>query len=197
MSAYRLGDLVLLHLNEHEKSLILNKHPNTLGSKYILAQQKRPQDNLNLITKLVVEYRKTIKDLLPPDITESTLIHVRLGDVVAGYQSHEIMKRPLSVECLKLLTATDSNKKYVIGQCFFAEPSSRNIEECVEKSELYLRSVLNEIQAEYFNSGNADIDLCCAVSSKLFVQGKGFYSQLIVDIRKRLNLPSIECSTIS
>ena len=107
------------------------------------------------------------------------------------------MKRPLSVECLKLLTATDSNKKYVIGQCFFAEPSSRNIEECVEKSELYLRSVLNEIQAEYFNSGNADIDLCCAVSSKLFVQGKGFYSKLIVDIRKRLNLPSIECSITS
>jgi len=55
--------------------------------------------------------------------------------------------------------------------------------------------VINELQAEYFNSGNADIDLCCAVKSKLFIQGMGYFSKLIVEIRKKLNLSSIETST--
>ena len=40
---------------------------------------------------------------------------------------------------------------------------------------------MNELEAEYFVANNADIDLCCDVKSKIFVQGKGFFSQLIVD----------------
>jgi len=51
---------------------------------------------------------------------------------------------------------------------------------------------MNELNAEHFDSVNADIDLCCAVKSKLFIQGKGYYSKLIVEIRKKLNLQSIE-----
>ena len=47
--------------------------------------------------------------------------------------------------------------------------------------------MINELEAEYFVSNNADIDLCCAVKSKVFVQGKGFFSRLIVEIRKKLN----------
>jgi hypothetical protein len=48
------------------------------------------------------------------------------------------------------------------------------------------------LRAEYFDSGNADIDLYCAVKSKIFIQGKGYFSKLIVEIRKRLNLYCIE-----
>jgi hypothetical protein len=52
--------------------------------------------------------------------------------------------------------------------------------------------VINELHAEHFNSNNADIDLCCAIKSKLFIQGRGFFSKLIVEIRKKLNLDNIE-----
>ena len=38
ISSYRLGDLVLLHLSESEQNDILDDHPNTIGSEYILAK---------------------------------------------------------------------------------------------------------------------------------------------------------------
>lgn len=36
ISSYRLGDLVLLNLNENEENEILTDYPNSIGSKYIL-----------------------------------------------------------------------------------------------------------------------------------------------------------------
>ena len=58
-----------------------------------------------------------------------------------------------------------------------------------------IKNVINELKAEHFNSEDADIDLCCAIKSKIFVQGRGFFSKLIVEIRKKLNLLNIETST--
>jgi hypothetical protein len=196
ISSYRLGDLVMLDLGKNEINKILTEHPNSIGSKYILEKRKNTRcNNIDLITKIVMEYTAQNLDSLPKNITDSTLIHLRLGDVVAGNQWHEKIKRPLEVEYIKSLVSNDSNPKYVIGKCFFAAPSSKNYEECINKSNEYLHNVINELQAEYFNSGNADIDLCCGVKSKLFIQGKGFFSKLIVEIRKKLNLNSIETST--
>jgi hypothetical protein len=196
ISSYRLGDLVLLDLTKNEKRQILMQHPNSIGSKYILEKRtNRFCDNINLITKIVMEHTVQNLDFLPKNITDSTLIHLRLGDVVAGNEWHEKIKRPLEVDYLKSLVSNDTNPKYVIGKCFFAGPSSTNYQECIDKSNEYLHNVINELQAEYFNSGNADIDLCCAVKCKLFIQGRGFFSKLIVEIRKRLNLNSIETKT--
>jgi hypothetical protein len=196
ISSYRLGDLVLLDLGENEKNKILMEHPNSIGSKYILEKRNNTHcNNIDLITKIVMKDILQNLEFLPKNITDSTLIHLRLGDVVAGNEWHEKLKRPLEVEYIKSLVSNDSNPKYVIGKCFFAELSSTNYEECINKSNEYLHNVINELQAEYFNSGNADIDLCCGVKSKLFIQGKGFFSKLIVEIRKRLNLNSIETTT--
>jgi hypothetical protein len=196
ISSYRLGDLVMLNLDENEKNEILMEHPISIGSKYILEKRNNTSyNNIDLITKIVMEHIEQNLHLLPKNITDSTLIHLRLGDVVAGNEWHEKLKRPLEVDYIKSLVSNDTNPKYVIGKCFFARPSSINYEECINKSNEYLHNVINELQAEYFNSGNADIDLCCGVKSKLFIQGRGFFSKLIVEIRKKLNLSSIETST--
>ena len=196
ISSYRLGDLVLLELDENEKNEILSDHPNSLGSKYILEKRNNSSsNNIDMITKLVLEHGEQNLERLPKDILDSTLIHLRLGDVVAGNEWHEKIKRPIDVDCIKSLIADDTNKKYVIGKCFFAKPSSKNYEECIKLSNDYLQNVINEFQAEHFNSGDADIDLCCAVKSKLFIQGRGYFSQLIVEIRKKLKLDTIETST--
>jgi hypothetical protein len=40
ISSYRLGDLVLLHLNDHETNQILTEHPDSIASKYILEKRK-------------------------------------------------------------------------------------------------------------------------------------------------------------
>jgi hypothetical protein len=197
ISSYRLGDLVMLDLGENEQNKIIMEHPNSIGSKYILEKRNNThRNNIDLITKIVMEHIVQNLEFLPKNITDSTLIHLRLGDVVAGNEWHEKIKRPLEVEYIKSLVLNDSNPKYVIGKCFFAETSSTNYEECINKSNEYLHNVINELQAEYFNSGNADIDLCCGVKSKIFIQGRGFFSKLIVEIRKKLNLNSIETSTI-
>jgi len=197
ISSYRLGDLVMLDLGENEQNKIIMEHPNSIGSKYILEKRNNThRNNIDLITKIVMEHIVQNLEFLPKNITDSTLIHLRLGDVVAGNEWHEKIKRPLEVEYIKSLVLNDSNPKYVIGKCFFAETSSTNYEECINKSNEYLHNVVNELQAEYFNSGNADIDLCCGVKSKIFIQGRGFFSKLIVEIRKKLNLNSIETSTI-
>jgi hypothetical protein len=195
ISSYRLGDLVLLELNESEKCEILNEHPNSIGSKYILEKRINNElNNIDLITKIVMENIEQNLHLLPKNITDSTLIHLRLGDVISGNEWHEKKKRPLDINYLKSLTESDINPKYVIGKCFFAKTSSTNYEECINASDQYLNNVLNELNAEYFNSGNADIDLYCAIKSKIFIQGKGYFSKLIVEIRKKLNLYCIETS---
>ncbi len=106
--------------------------------------------------------------------TESIVIHLRLGDVVAGNEYHEKQKRPLAVEYLKKRIANDTSKRYVIGKAFFAKTSSTNYDECTRLSDSYLQNVVDELQAEHLKSESADIDLCCAVKAKLFIQGRVF-----------------------
>jgi hypothetical protein len=198
ISYYRLGDLVLLHLSPEEERKLLDNHPNTIGSSYIHSREVNAAyvNKIKLITDIVVEYSKANRHLLPTDINNSVVIHVRLGDVVAGTTHHESVKRPHSIQYLQeKLNDCGDLKRYVIGACFFAESSSTNVDECRDKSNLYLNAVLNETNATHLNSGVADIDLCSGVLAKQFIQGKGFFSQLIVNIRKDLNLPSIECNT--
>jgi hypothetical protein len=175
ISSYRLGDLLFVGLSENEINEILTEYPNSIGAKYILEKSKNIySNNIDIITNIVLQHIEENLDFLPKNITDSTLIHLRLGDVVAGNEWHEKLKRPLEVNYIKSLLANDTNQKYVIGKCFFAKPSSTNYEECITLSNEYLHNVINELQAEHFNSGNADIDLCCAVKSKLFIQGRGF-----------------------
>lgn len=196
ISSYRLGDVVLLNIDERDVNQLLSDHPNSIGGKYILEKRNNNcLDNIDLITKIVIENIEDNLDLLPSNITESTVIHLRLGDVVAGNEWHEKIKRPLDVDYIKSLVSNDTNPKYVIGKCFFAAGSSTNYDECIQSSNEYLYNVINEVDAEYFNSGNADIDLYCAVKSKIFIQGRGFFSKLIVEIRKKLGLVSIETTT--
>ena len=198
ISIYRLGDLIMLNnLCEYEENQILKDYPNSFGSKYILEKKNNnTANNIDIITKIVLECIEQKSIFLPKDISDSTLIHVRLGDVVAGNTWHEKEKRPLQIDYIKSLLINDNNKKYIIGKCFFAMYSSTNYDECIHASNEYLQNVINEINAEHFNSGNADIDLCCAVKSKIFIQGKGYFSKLIVEIRKKLNLNSIETDII-
>ena len=54
------------------------------------------------IFKTSREYQNYL-DLLPKNITESTVIHLRLGDVIAGNEWHEKLKRPLEVNHIKSL----------------------------------------------------------------------------------------------
>ena len=96
ISSYRLGDLVFdNNLTENEKEEILKDYPNSIGSKYIFLKNNNDGNNIDIITEIVLEHMEQNLDFLPKDISDSTLIHLRLGDVVAGNEWHEKIKRPL------------------------------------------------------------------------------------------------------
>lgn len=196
ISSYRLGDLVLLQLDEDSVNLLLNDHPRSIGAEYIFKKKRNPtKNNIEIMTEIALRRIHIYLPQLPADISESTVIHLRLGDVVAGNEWHEKIKRPIDIDTLNQVLEPYPEKRYVIGKCFFASTSSTNYKECVEASETYLQKVVERLGAFQFDSGNSDVDFCCAIRSKLFVQGKGHFSKLIVEIRKILNLPSIETST--
>ena len=192
ISSYRLGDLVMVTLNNNEENELKTDFPDSIGAEYIL-KRKQLRNDIDTIIDIVKERIKKYENLFPADIENSTVIHLRLGDVVSGNEIHEKQKRPLDIEYYKNII-DPTQKIYVIGKCFFAKPSSKNYDECIQKSKSYQESILKTFNAELFDSNSADIDLCFAVKSKLFIQGKGYYSALITEIRKKLNLKTIETS---
>lgn len=193
ISSYILGDLVLLHLNDIEKQEILTQRPDSIGGIYILETRNNTLlNNIDIITKIVMENIETYAHFLPNDISESTLVHLRLGDFIAENERHEKLKRPLSIKHIKsLISNTNTNKTYVICKCVFAKTSSTNYDECIFLSYVYMQNVINALNATHFNSDNTDIDLYCSVKAKVFVQGRGYFSKLIVEIRKKLGLFTI------
>ena len=193
ISSYRLGDLCLVTLSEPEKQELINDFPDSIGADYIRGGCR---SDIDAIICIVMKHIQKYAALIPPDITDCTVVHLRLGDVVAGNEYHEKQKRPIYAGFLKEMVPQDSGKIYVIGKCFFAKTSSTNYAACIQLSKRYIENVLRELGdgTEHFDGGFADVDLCAAVQAKWFIQGRGFFSKLIVDIRKRLHRPCIETS---
>jgi hypothetical protein len=196
LSNYRLGDLIFFPGLFDSKLLnkIINDYPDSFASKYIIYQSVHNQDNLTVITDIVLSFIKNNNNLFPNDINESTVIHLRLGDVIAGNTWHEKQKRPLEINNMKNLLENDNNKKYIIGKQFYCDTSSTNYDECNLLSTKYLNDVISTFNAIHLDN-TADIDLCCGVMAKQFLQGRGYFSKLIGKIRQKLNLPVIEILT--
>jgi hypothetical protein len=189
-SSYRIGDIIVQGFNDSSlNSIILKENPNTIGSDYILSQ-KNMNERFLCATRIVLNHIQKYLHLYPKDIQNSTVVHLRLGDSM-GDGFYEKRLRPLDIDYYK--KNIPNGKVYVIGKCHFEQNvSSPNYDECKEVSNKYMQNVLNALGAIHFDGGHADIDLCCAVIAKKFVQGRGYYSQLIVEIRRHLGLKSIE-----
>lgn len=190
VSSYRLGDAYYSKLYDEDIQDLLREHPNTIGAEYLQASKKEENKCIDTITRIVKKHLEKYRHLLPEDIENSTVIHLRLGDVVAGNTWHEKLKRPFDVNFYKGIIP--NKKTYIIGKPFFAKTSSLNFEESIKSSKDYIETLIKELNVEHFDGGHADIDLCCAVACECFVQGKGFFSDLIVEIRKKLNKKTIE-----
>ncbi len=184
ISSYRLGDLILLDLSENDKNLLNSEHPGSFGAQYLARNTN--ESKIEKISKIVMQKIDANRHLFPADIEESTVIHLRLGDVVAGNQSHEKLKRPLTLEYYTQ-HITNNEKIYIIGIPFFAHTSSQNYDECIQKSTEYLEEIKAHFNAIHIDNNSADMDLCCAVLCKKFVKGRGFFSELILQIRKHLH----------
>jgi hypothetical protein len=203
LSSYRLGDLVILsNLTEYEKDKLCLEHPNSFGDEYIKLNlpstifTNNIENNIKHITSIVTNFINNTH-LFPSDIEDSIVIHIRLGDVLAGVNNFEIIKRPLDIDLLESIISSIKEPYkniYIIGKSHYGSGTFDidKYDECKLLSDKYLNDCLSRFNAIHFNSNNPDIDLCCAIKSKLFIQGKGNYSKLILEIRKNLNLNSIE-----
>jgi hypothetical protein len=60
-SSYRLGDLVLLNLNQNETKAILRDYPDSIGAKYINKINNNSHNKIDIITQIVLEYINTYK----------------------------------------------------------------------------------------------------------------------------------------
>ena len=183
-SNYRLGYIIIQGMQCVDiESDILNEHPNTIGSDYILSHDK--SNRILLATQIVLKHiQRYEQHLFPQDIEDSTVIHLRLGDAMGG------RLRPFEPSWYQSIIP-DGNV-YVIGKCHFGKGQcSTNYDEC-KLSKSYMENILNLFKATHFDGGHPDIDLCFAVKAKLFVQGRGFYSKLIVEVRRCIGLKSIE-----
>jgi len=197
ISSYRLGDLIFLELNNDDKYELIRDYPHSFGALYIHELLKNPSQNkLELIKNIVMNKLNNDYHLFPSDLKYSTLIHLRLGDVISGNMSHELMKRPISINELKEVVP-NNEKVYIIGKCFFAKTSSNNYEECIKMSKEYLNDVILNFNGNYLDMGNADMDLLAGIICKTFIQGKGYFSKLITEIRKLLNKSSVELYKLS
>lgn len=214
ISSYRLGDLVFLSIEKDLMLDIITNKPNSIGAQYIIAMQNPPNFDirriytreeivnfrLNVIYKIIIDYINKNKHLLPDDIENSTVVHLRLGDVLVPELDHEKTKIPLQTHDIKLLldnynninTNNINNKIYIIGKPHYSAVSSKNYEECNIKSNEYLEEVKNLLNATHITNEDADIDLITGIQAKLFFQGRGYYSLLIKRIRDMLNRPTVE-----
>lgn len=194
-SHYRLGDVVMLELMSEDLNNLYQNHPNTLGWTFIHERyviQDRKLEKIVHLKNVIDKYIENNKFDFPKDLENSTVIHLRLGDVLCGNKWFEIAKRPLNLEELKN-KVPKQGKIYVIGRCHFGHTGDSNQEESLMESEKYLKSTMDEFNAEHFDSGNPDIDLVFALKCKTFVQGRGYFSKMILELRKLLGLLSVEC----
>jgi len=204
LSNYRLGDIIILGRNNEEINHdIVTEHPNTIGSDYVLSSQDKT-NRVHVITQIILNHIQKHEHLFPADIENSTVVHLRLGDAVGGSHWYERRLRPFDlsyyqsiISDINIDTSNGSNGSngsvYIIGKCHFGKgESSTNYEECMELSKKHINDVLHLLKATHFDGGHPDIDLCLAVKAKQFVQGRGYYSQLIVSVRHMLGRNSIK-----
>ena len=190
MSSYRIGDIIVQGVNDASlNNEVLTENPNTIGSDYILSDPILKFDRIGLAIQIILNHTQKYNHLFPQDLKYSTVVHLRLGDSL-GDHFYEKRLRPIDVSYYQLVIP--HGKVYVIGKCHFGKGSSTNYDECTELSNKYMRDILNTLGATHFDGGHPDIDLCFAIKAKHFIQGRGFYSQLIVEIRRRLGLKSVE-----
>ena len=188
-SNYRLGDMIIQGADIGLD--IWTEHSNTIGSDYILSHDK--SNRIALATQIVLRHIKKYEHLFPHDIEDSAVIHLRLGDAVGGTHFYERRLRPFEPSWYQsIIPDISQGSVYVIGKCHFGYQCSANYDECNELSKSYMEHVLSLLKATHFDGGHPDIDLCFAAKAKLFVQGRGFYSKLIVEVRRCIGLKSIE-----
>lgn len=182
---YRLGDLLLGFLGPDEVKLLREHNPGSIGDKYAELRDQQPNaDRTQLITRVIEQHAEQHKHLLPDNITSSVVIHIRLGDVMCGDTNHERSKRPLPVGHLVAQASKHTGPRVIIGKAFFATTSDRKQQASRELSDAYLNELLEHTNGTHFDSGSADLDLCCGFMSRVFVQGRGFYSDMIVRARE-------------
>ena len=169
---YRLGDVLKYRTTEQwgiDIKKIDNCFPDSLAQKYIRA------------TNINNDY-ETLKNLvLNMDIktSPSIAIHLRLGDMLDDFS---IGPREIAELINKLLDGTDERPIVYYG--------SHN-GWLISESNEFLNEFLTYFDADIAEENHPDIHFAEMVGADIFIQGKGGFSVLIADVRKKLGKTTI------
>ena len=169
-------------MGDDEKQQILEHYPNSIGAQVVRNWKSDWQDRLEFVSQVV-------KARVSGNSEPCTVVHIRLGDKFGG-EWHARAKQPADVNTL-VKVCPPVLPVQVIGKKFFSVKNATLDNESVEKSDKYLTSVLDALHATHYDGGDADSDLCKAVSALHFVAGNGHMSALIIAIRRHLGKRSI------
>lgn len=194
--AYRLGDIYWHEWKQLNRTK--SKYPDTIGAAYILDKTKR--HDIDTMATIVNDKCGVCKDEIA--------VHLRVGDAVCKKGWQEESRRPPDSE--QVIDAVSDIYKLAVRSgstgdsdpAFFTESPNITIyfgahtSACEKESEEYVNYIKESLENKFdnvsfsrdaelvSNSENiADQDFCGMCGAKIFIQGKGGYSELISEVR--------------
>ena len=184
---YRLGDIIKFNKNipsnnDNGYKYHLNLK-NTLASEYL-----NKTDKINDYDTLI----NIIKKKYSLQINDEVIIHLRLGDILCTKFSKFCLspayaKLPLDPllfsKVINNLININDKKVIILGD---------HKNNCIKETENYINILKKNIPNLFIsNNSNPDLDIIRMVNAKIFIKGKGGFSDIVYNLRVKLNRKNI------
>lgn len=186
---YRFGDFFKGYLFEKENRMFkhhISNFPNTLVDKYYNSIKNLPENkkwnNYEVLYKIIN---------LKPENKSGISLHLRVGDVILGYNDNTHKFKILSYSKKKKFYAFQPDLYNLVCNDLKKITNERNINLFYgshniynKYSEMYIDAVKNVFKNNGFNvvnksTKNPDIDFELMANSKIFIRSGGGYSRII------------------
>ena len=176
-SAYCLGDVIRYHPHDTLLTATLSQYPNSIGALYI--KETDLQNDFDALTKVATK-------VCGDEMSDTVAVHVRAGDVLCVPE----FRTPAPVAQLReaFFQLSDSEHGNIV--IFHGDHVGVN-NACREKNQKYIHELALALNAKIAEPASADDHFCQMVNAVSFVQGKGGYSEMIGQVRKKLGRKTI------
>lgn len=180
---YRLGDMIKFNgVREFGLRTLRKRFAGTIAGEYM--RRTRARMDVGTLSEIVTER-------CPARPTYDAAYHLRLGDVMCNRSDYKKPPSPADAvaRLRELLGAQDPDVHVFTGN---------HTGMCVAETRAYLAEFARLLpSATVHATGGADDDFCAMVQARVFVAGKGGYSELIAKVREHLGRPVILDPTLA
>jgi hypothetical protein len=181
---YALGDFVRYNGQGHRKAEE-KCYPGSIGHHYGLLTQENDRNNF---TALSVASEAVCPRYYSKFMGREAVVHVRTGDVLCRTSHNSsliLLRRPAqATEFARIL-------RHYLGHQHMTLLTGNHRGLCIKESERFMMQLRKELSNVSQPLGNADEHFCMMVFAKVFVQGKGGFSQVAGKVREVKNSTTI------